>query len=254
MKQIYILIVLTLFSFNAFSQNCNIGNETASDEFTGGNIHANYLTGVKHTLSETGTLTSLNLIGNGTGALVQMALYKDNVTAPGNLIAVSAVGTVVNGLTSLSVSPTLLNPGDYWIMAIYETDGNSSNFNYAATGTVFYSTSHPFGEDLPQSGAQFYKLTGQDFLYFAGITCGTILSAQKNKDWIGSISLFPNPSSEFIKVSGLTATEAYTICNSLGHEISTGSTSANESIDIKHLADGFYFLKFEKGIISFSKN
>jgi hypothetical protein len=47
-----------------------------------------------------------------------------------------------------------------------------------------------------------------------------------------SIRLFPNPSSAFIEVSGLSQSEEYIIYNTLGKEVSSGVISANEKIDV----------------------
>lgn len=69
-----------------------------------------------------------------------------------------------------------------------------------------------------------------------------------------TIKLFPNPSTEFIKVSGLTENESFTIFNILGAEIKSGIISNNEQIEIRNLKNGLYFLKFINGnIIKFIK-
>ena len=70
MKQIYILILACFFlSLKSYSQNCNIGNESITEDFIDGDFLANYLLGVKFTLPQEGTLRSINLIGNGTGTV-----------------------------------------------------------------------------------------------------------------------------------------------------------------------------------------
>ena len=63
-----------------------------------------------------------------------------------------------------------------------------------------------------------------------------------------TIKLFPNPSTEFIRVSELSAKENYKIYTILGSEIIRGSVSNNETIDIRNLNSGVYFLKFDNGI------
>ena len=62
-----------------------------------------------------------------------------------------------------------------------------------------------------------------------------------------SLNLYPSPSSDFIQVSGLTATENYSIYNVLGNEVGSGSVFANKKIEVANLANGIYFLKLEKG-------
>lgn len=60
-------------------------------------------------------------------------------------------------------------------------------------------------------------------------------------------TLFPNPSSEFIQLTGLTVKENYKIYNILGSEIKNGTISNNEQINIRNFTNGLYFLKFDNG-------
>ena len=67
--------------------------------------------------------------------------------------------------------------------------------------------------------------------------------------------VFPNPSSDYIKISSLIKASNYKIYNQLGTEITRGVISPNEKININHLANGLYFLKIEKTTaIKFIKN
>lgn len=61
------------------------------------------------------------------------------------------------------------------------------------------------------------------------------------------VKLFPNPTTEYIQISGLKNTENYSIYNINGSEISTGSISNYEKIDVRNYSNGLYFLKFKKG-------
>jgi hypothetical protein len=58
------------------------------------------------------------------------------------------------------------------------------------------------------------------------------------------VKLFPNPSSHFVKISGLNKTEKYTLYTVLGVEVKNGIISDNEKINIQNLSNGMYFLKF----------
>jgi hypothetical protein len=62
-----------------------------------------------------------------------------------------------------------------------------------------------------------------------------------------TIKILPNPSTEFIQFSGLSKAENYTIYNTLGIEINSGTISDNEKIEVKNYAKGVYFLKLEEG-------
>ena len=62
-----------------------------------------------------------------------------------------------------------------------------------------------------------------------------------------SISVFPNPASSAITVSGITNQETYRIYNVLGAETATGVISNNESISIQDLSNGLYLINFDNG-------
>lgn len=68
------------------------------------------------------------------------------------------------------------------------------------------------------------------------------------------IKLYPNPSSDFVKISGLNKNENFSIDNLLGEKIKEGVIGTNEAIDISNFSDGVYFLKLDNGnIIKFLK-
>lgn len=60
------------------------------------------------------------------------------------------------------------------------------------------------------------------------------------------VRLFPNPSTDFIQISGLKENEEYTIYNMLGEVIKNGTISENHKIDIRDFTIGLYFLKLRK--------
>jgi hypothetical protein len=68
------------------------------------------------------------------------------------------------------------------------------------------------------------------------------------------IAIYPNPSSHYIQISGLTKSEKYSISSILGSEIKRGAISNNEKLNIQNLDGGLYFMKFDNGkIIKFLK-
>ncbi len=127
---------------------------------------SNYLLGTKHTLLQSGTLLSLNLIGRNTGARVQMALYEDNNNVPGDLVTVSEQGVVnTDGIVSLDVTPVKIPAGNYWIMAVYDISGNHSWATQTVNHTVYF-TALSFGNTVPNNAADFITYTGYNFAYF----------------------------------------------------------------------------------------
>ncbi|MGY8884834.1 MAG: hypothetical protein ACKVKI_04900, partial [Flavobacteriales bacterium] len=148
--------------------DCGIGNVEPDGE--GGNFGVDYLLGVSYTLEEEGTINSINMIGNGGGSLVQMAVYNDLGGVPDDLIVFSEIAEVGNGMTVYPVTPTVIPPGDYWIMAVYEFQGDHSNV-LQETGNPVYYTALPFGDPIPTNASDFLSYADRDFLYSLDITC-----------------------------------------------------------------------------------
>jgi len=62
-----------------------------------------------------------------------------------------------------------------------------------------------------------------------------------------SVKIFPNPSNDFISISGLVKKENYKVFNIQGKELVNGIINNKENINVQNLANGFYFIKFESG-------
>ena len=74
---------------------------------------------------------------------------------------------------------------------------------------------------------------------------GSTLSLLEYESKKNNLTLYPNPSSNYISIAGLTQTENYIIYNINGSKINEGKTSDVEKINIENLTNGFYFLKME---------
>jgi len=62
------------------------------------------------------------------------------------------------------------------------------------------------------------------------------------------IKIFPNPSTEFISISGVTLPNNFTIYNTFGSKIASGRINKNDRIDTRNFSNGLYFVKIENGI------
>lgn len=62
------------------------------------------------------------------------------------------------------------------------------------------------------------------------------------------VKLYPNPTSDFIAISGLTKTTNYTLYNILGKVVSTGTVANNQNLSVQHLPKGAYFIKLGNDI------
>jgi len=70
------------------------------------------------------------------------------------------------------------------------------------------------------------------------------LSTETFEATIEGLNIYPNPATNVIKVNGLTSKENYTIYNTIGAVIKSGSISNSEEINVSNLTNGVYFLKF----------
>lgn len=254
MKVILFFLVFSFELVNCYSQNCNIGNEdTTGFNSTSGYIFKNNLLGVKFNLNVPGVLTSLNLLAKDTGAGVQMAVYIDNGGVPGNLIVVSNTTTVVSGIVSLSVNPTQLIAGAYWIMAVYDADGNHT-YRASSVSNIVYYSALTFGSAIPTNGSGFLNYTGKDFTYFMEISCGFVGLTDVKYETL--VYVTPNPSSDFLYFCNVDNHPILEIVDISGRVVDNLKRNDIEGkIDIRNLEDGIYFLKIQdQKSIKFIKN
>ena len=75
---------------------------------------------------------------------------------------------------------------------------------------------------------------------------GGVLSVKSFTD-ANVISIYPNPSSDFLKLNNVKDKEDFIIVNNLGQEVKNGTITTNENIDIQTLSSGLYYLKLKRG-------
>lgn len=226
---------------NRMLGDCNIGNET-DPGWTPGNFAPDYILGVKFSLSEQGTIYSMNMIGNNSGSNMQMAVYDDNAGVPNDLIVSSGITTVGSGVVTLNITPMVIPQGDYWIMAIYEQQGDHSNVDQMANSNTVYYTTVNFGDPLPANASGFLSYVGQDFLYFLDIEC-EIVGFEDNLEDL--ISIYPNPIKDILNISLPPGIEiqSSTMYDITGQDIET--TLDNGILNTSHLTAGFYLLELK---------
>jgi len=64
---------------------------------------------------------------------------------------------------------------------------------------------------------------------------------------LNSLRIYPNPSSDFITIEGLSEMENYSIYNALGLVVNGKIISRDDKIDVRNLSKGVYYLKFVDG-------
>jgi hypothetical protein len=132
---------------------------------------------------------------------------------------------------------------------IYADDGNGNFYN---TSVLYYNTeasmpnppSLTFGNWIEETTITQSLCGGINFL--TGDVQDTTLGI--NDFHIkGNLTLYPNPTSDFIQIFELTETESYKIYNTIGALVHSGQASNSVKIDVKNLTNGIYFLKFNNG-------
>ena len=125
---------------------------------------------------------------------------------------------------------------------VIESDEATFSFQLEnlATNTIYYIRSYA----INASGTSYGSLISIDTSTFSNI----------NVDLKARIKTYPNPSTNYISLSGLAESKSYIIYNMQGKEVSRGTVSNNNKIDVRFLENGLYLLKLENlEIVKFIK-
>ena len=147
------------------------------------------------------------------------------------------------------------------VSSILALEGNQQNIDYIFTPTGGSNTSVTASL---VNGVSSVNLNWTDVTSFTVTSTGAWfgfddllvnnLTTSTHNYTVEKIEIFPNPSSDYLQVSGLNEIQDYHLYNISGSEIGKGVVSNNEKINIKNLTNGLYILKFEDGkTIKFSK-
>lgn len=239
MKQIYILSII-LFTLNSYSQ---IGAEILT-------IKTGTLSEVPFTISDNSThgTAPYDLSGWGfsdaplsnsqpiflIGADSDWSVTFDTPIPNLRLYCYSFRNTTYEfsqAFTILPGSQNLQNPNNNELLTNFPS-GGIIEFTDPVTTLNLTVISSPNGSSI-----------GFTF----GLDQAQILSLDENEIDTNKLTLYSNPSKDFIKLNGLTKTENYSIYNTLGQEIKKGIVLVDEKIDIQNLTNGMYYLKFDNG-------
>jgi hypothetical protein len=193
--------------------------------------------GTEITINTTGYTINGTDLGNYT--LTQPTLSGAITAKELTIIGITGSDKVYDGTTVASASgtPTL--------------SGVLSNDNVVLGGTpVFTFESAELGTDIAITTTGFI-ITGSDNANYTltqpslSADIFATLGVDDIRDVQLSLKLFPNPSVNFIKISGLSEKANYIIYNLLGKEILRGKVLNEENIFIHDLSKGTYFIKVE---------
>lgn len=161
---------------------------------------------------------STALIGNTANSILTIEGKKDGATM--------YTITKNSGFSDVET----FSPNNGYTLIDFSTEGGSDNSNIAVDELVFTTTNDG------------------DYISLDAFTWSSSPTLSTNDIEINkTFRLFPNPSTEFIQVCGLSKTENYRIYNTLGAEVNNGIISNNEKIDVTNLPNGLHFLKFKNG-------
>lgn len=70
---------------------------------------------------------------------------------------------------------------------------------------------------------------------------------------LNTVSIYPNPTSNALTITGIENAQFFSIYNIIGKEVKTGKITSNNTIDVNQLKKGVYFLKLKGKNITYTK-
>ncbi|SDX77483.1 Por secretion system C-terminal sorting domain-containing protein [Lutibacter oricola] len=235
MKQFYILIIISLLNLNYLSAQITFEWLTATDN---GSTITETIDGITVTFHGANDETSDVIINTPSG-------YCNS----SNNVSWEITDTM---LVSFSFS----EPVDIASIIAFNGRGQSNTYTFTAIG----------GENSPVIASIVDGCAPAVSLNWINVTSFTVSTPTENQFGFDNlvlkssstlsifdislketVNVFPNPTSDFIQISGLIEDEKYIIYSVLGEELKNGVISSKEKIGIQHLNKGMYFLKLENG-------
>lgn len=185
-----------------------------------------------------GDLEFIQLVSDGTGIVSAgtLSIYNGNTvngtpiyTQPYPSIAINNIGDPIR--IDVTGTLTLTQNAQYTFEFIVDNVDVLADFNGGYTG------GSPF-----QDGIEYDTV---DLIFEVALVSPTLSNDEFDNKL--KITLFPNPSNDYISISNLNEKLSYSIINALGQEVSTGTISSNETVDIRNLNNGLYIMKFNNG-------
>jgi hypothetical protein len=228
---------VTIIGYEAF-KNCDITNITLPNSITKIDDYA---------FRDCRDITAINLPDSvtsiGFGAFLYCTLME-SVNIPDGITKIDrfTFGSC-NALTSISIPESVTSIGTY----AFTNCSNLTTVNTNVESPIDISEHMFWNLDLslialnvPAGSENAYSAASvwQDF----GTINGT-LSVNKVEQY--NLKIYPNPSTDYISISGLKQTENYKIYNLLGQKMAEGKLSIKKPIDIRNFNNGLYFIHFE---------
>lgn len=232
MKQHHILFIICLLHLSSANAQTTFDWDTNSID-NGDNV-TETINGITATFTGP-TIATTTLDVNGFGG------------SSGNIVVIDDISAIANEVTF-----SFSEPID--VISILALEGNAANIDY--TFSPIGGTNSPITESLT-GGIAAVTLNWYDVTSFTVTSVGAwygfddlIISSNPlstNDFKLKTLKIYPNPTSDFIMINGLTTKANYEIYNTIGQKVKRGVVLENEKIDIQNLTNGIYVLKLGDG-------
>jgi hypothetical protein len=188
-----------------------------------------------------------------------LAENQDQITSNVWLTRGNSGGQLYNAKTESDSSKSTSPDDTQWAL------GTTSNIG-TLTFSTFRGTSKP--QDAVGQNMVLHLVTDDIYIdikitsWTSGRNSGGGFSYERSTDpnlsivdyEMPKLSLYPNPSTSFLRISGLKATEPYCIYSVLGVKTQSGIITENQEIDVNGLQTGIYMLQVSNTALPFVKN
>jgi hypothetical protein len=150
--------VLTTVQYTTSTSTVTVTGGTSTGTFgtastagtTGAGGLPSFIVATKYVLSVSGTVTQVGIYSVKSGN-VKVAIYADNSGAPGNLLVANNAPTAApaGGWTTISIGPTTLAAGTYWIA--FNGDVSGLRLYKAGGAKQAAYMAYAFGNNMPNS-------------------------------------------------------------------------------------------------------
>lgn len=188
-----------------------------------------------------------------------LAENQDQITSNVWLTRGNSGGQLYNAKTESDSSKSTSPDDTQWAL------GTTSNIG-TLTFSTFRGTSKP--QDAVGQNMVLHLVTDDIYIdikitsWTSGSNSGGGFSYERSTDpnlsivdyEMPKLSLYPNPSTSFLRISGLKAAEPYCIYSILGGKTQSGIITENQEIDVNGLQTGIYMLQVSNTALPFVKN
>lgn len=240
--------------------NLSCGNNNLSNLDISNNVNLNSLTCTQNSLMSLNLSNNINLttiecgynnltsldVSNNVNLTMLRCNYNNltaiDVTNNTSLVQFQCDNNSINSLdvsqnTSLSIFHCFFNS---------LTDLNMHNLS-TTTLTNFIASANPnlkcIEVDDPVAATAAWTSIDPGVGY--STFCSATTTIFENKSAFNHLTLYPNPSSNYISIKGIEKQIKYEIIDVLGAIVSEGLTSSSTKIDVSHLKKGVYFIRVD---------